>query len=590
MNGNNSDIFPGDKYIQRRSSTKARKDKKKKKKQESKSSSSKSSSLSTSNGDITDVTLMETPDYFDDNPLSYAENKYVKQVEPDPEAEDPKEQAHLLLSSNEADPDDLLAGGGFHDEFEDELQEIEDKRRNFGAFGESSNPKKYGRCRIYRVPIVIAVLFCVGLVATILYVVGFGKTKSKSAHILMAVPPAPTTLNVTCEQADGSDVQSSVPPSCVQACEKAECCWNPKGPYVCSDDTKEQCQAYQAPCATLARLGQNFEYVDGKEEMVVFPMDTSLNYSCARKAFEVPTACRQGCAKASCCWSTDSNYTCTDDTVHYCGDYKQACGFLNQVVTEDGSNGNGNNGAPFPTAPSGLDVYCNPSEMEQISLHICQDKCSQASCCFDTGVISCQDRYPDACHPYSVACGILNELAVAPGNSKDITATNTDNSGTSTSSINVPAAPSDFATACSKDAILNANDHGATLVQCEEYCLSAECCWAPNVQSCASNSVCDQYQVNCQVFVTLFQAPATSPATSPPTSPPTNKPTQAPTNAPTKPVLDNVPIASEDLNWFCKKDVLNSTVESGEFIGECSGFHGFRTEIQWMMFFSLRQN
>ena len=153
-------------------------------------------------------------------------------------------------------------------------------------------------------------------------------------------------------------------------------------------------------------------------------MKAGLHTECQRTfSDEVSDACRAGCMEAECCWNEQTTFLCSADTVHNCVDYKDVCSFLNDRM-DGGPYDSGDEASPglgewpFPNAPEGLSVYCDPTEMEDISLHICEDKCGDAECCWKTGVNSCISEYPpQACRDYTQACGILNRLATAPDNS-----------------------------------------------------------------------------------------------------------------------------------------------------------------------------
>jgi hypothetical protein len=161
-------------------------------------------------------------------------------------------------------------------------------------------------------------------------------------------------------------------------------------------------------------------------------------------------------------------------------------------------------------------------------------------------------QYGSDCHDYALACGILNDLKTASGNDNDIGASNAP-----APTEEIPDAPSDLATRCARDNIIGGTNSGEALIQCEEDCLKASCCWQPNVESCASyNPVCDDYKGPCQIFVALFEVPEGSPAPSK-------------TTAPAKQQLDNVLEPSPDMQEFCKKENLKLSVNNGQYIIKC---------------------
>lgn len=526
---------------------------------------------------------------------SYADSKYVKQPPTTPTPTTTNDEINALLQGGSHDPDDPLASPGdvdkdavFRDEFEDELDEIEmemreDKRRNLNRFTTSNSERRTGLSklafylRVYAIPLLMGLLFLVGLAAGILYLMGFGKSKDNGVQkYLQAVPVAPATLKLMCETTDldGSSANTfQVPALCHDACAKAECCWNTaaNSPYVCTTDTQNQCLPYKDECSqhqefigtTLPPQANNNNNNGGggppvttndDDEMMVPEFPSSLRDACKVTGLEASTECKAGCAAASCCWDDQTTVLCSTDTVTNCGDYKNACDFLNDPDTSSG-NGSGMDIIKtwsFPDAPQGLSVYCDPGEMEEISLHICEDKCNEAECCWKDGTESCVSTYPaEACHDYTQACSILNNLNTAPGNSHDVTA---ETAPTTSSASNVPEAPSNLADTCSQDRIANSEKGGEALIACEQDCLRASCCWQPNVDSpCTDNEFCAAYESPCSIFKSLFGKPDD----------------YDPKSETLAPIISQVPQASSQIDLTCNPDVLKPSVDSGKFIVEC---------------------
>ncbi|CAB9529808.1 expressed unknown protein [Seminavis robusta] len=588
-----AEAVPGEKFM---ASKRGKKDKKKKSRSSSKqvspppsfhasmsNMSSKNSSSSTRSRSPVDFSKSTSS-------LDAFGSKYVlppKQPEVQPETD-------ALLTMN-VDPNDPLAGGAddWKDEFEDEMDEIEmreEKRRNLEAFGEpteSSFSKNLRSCRVYAVPIFICILFVFGIVALVLFVVMGSKSDSSSKNLKVhqTVPVAPASLDLMCAAVTqgGNPNHFEIPALCQESCQKAECCWNPDGDYVCTSESKGNCPAYEKECGDwkehLAAPKPDDTTTTGNR-MSVPEFPAGLRSQCARTAFEVSDDCKLGCAEASCCWDDKETVVCSASTVHNCLNFKELCSFLNdpihQDVDEEGgasfdNNSDGDNPVmeesgsatvtkpptiPFPPAPSGLDVYCDPSEMEEVSLHICEDKCGQAECCWKTGVQSCVSTYPaQACHAYTQACGILNRLNTAPGQSHDVTSSEAPEGTESSNSNNVPAAPVDLATSCSQEKITDPDTGGQALISCEQTCLKASCCWQPNAANpCTGNARCSAYQEPCSVFKSLFDKPDEYNS---------NDVTLAPM------VVTEVPDAPQSLAMNCNPDVLKTNVNNGKFIVEC---------------------
>lgn len=507
-------------------------------------------------------------------------SQYVLPPQPKPE-----EQISLVSSDN-LDPDDPLAGhDNFQDEFEDDMDEIEmDKRQNFNSFSNKSDKRSNGGKKSMVkvvIPLLVGILFLLGLVAGILYLAGVGKSKN-SNKTAQAVPSAPETLSLMCHDSNPQS-RSDAPALCKDKCFDAECCWHPEGDFKCTGETQKQCPPYQVECNVWKdQLLGGAENHDG--EMNVPPLPAGLQTNCA-KTFgnDVNNDCKTGCAAAACCWNKYATHICTGDSVHNCLAYNEICEFLNDHLDKNGAyiqggeptagnddedpdeisggydlgaNGNPNSKDwPWPDAPDGLSVYCDPAEMEEISLHICEDKCDDAECCWKEGIDSCIDKYaPQACHDYTTSCAILNQLNLAPGNSHDITSQTPPPATAQSNDNTLPQAPSDLASKCSKDKLVGSDSGGTALIECERECLKASCCWQPNAATpCKDNNRCPAYGA-CDIFANLFEKPDDY------------DPNQA-TLAPMK--VSQVPAAAPDINTSCSNDVLSTRVEGGKFIVEC---------------------
>jgi hypothetical protein len=585
--------FPGQNYVPRRSSTK---DKDSKHRRRSTSNNKSPTLMMTRNsnggGSNKSNTSRETdnssPNNNSSSILEQRGNKYV--LPPAPSAIVEQEALLLTSSANMMGSDDPLAlasGEVWNDEMEDEMDEIEmreEKRRNFDAFGETEETslfkKRLRSCQHYIIPAFFFFLFLGGVVAIILYLSGGFATSNNSKQTnktIQTVVPAPESLDLMCapDAKLGTD-RLEIPALCQDFCLKSECCWNPNGAYVCTSESQVNCQGYMTECGTWQKkqaeeppleMENPNGSLDYNNPQIVPLFPAGLQTACVRTAFQVSVDCRQGCDDAACCWDHHANQLCTADSIHNCGDYKEVCSFLNDLLlpdnTEEDPTGDTTEGDtidlgdfPYPPAPSGLDIYCDPSEVESVSLHICTDKCAQAECCWKNGVTSCVELYPpDACYPYTFACDILNGLDTAPGNINDIT-TEEAPQGTETSTTeNVPQAPSDLATTCSKDRITDPETGGESLIVCEQECVKASCCWQPNAAfPCPDNERCSAYTGPCQIFVSLFDKPKDyDPADE----------TLAPI------VVTDVPPAPQSINMNCNPDVLKANIDMGKFIVEC---------------------
>lgn len=493
-----------------------------------------------------------------------------KYVLPPQQPKRAKEEHDPLMPSDNQDPDDPL-GAGMAEEFHDEMDDVEMREemgRNFNNFGNTEKRSLSGLNRsmrtlkIYAVPILLVILFLLGIVAAILYLAGVGKTK---VIIEQEVPTAPDNLSVLCYDPNPS-IATVVPPLCVDYCRASQCCWDPRGQHTCLEGTEVNCPSYVQQCAPwrdilLGNTKPNNNGSGGPHEVFVPPMRAGLQSACERTfTDEVSNECKAGCFAADCCWNKQATSICSADTVSNCGNYKEVCNFLNNRLSDPPVPGNDaigsdNNNWPFPEAPDGLSIYCDPSEMEEISLHICADKCSDAECCWKNGVSSCISSYPaQACRDYTQACAVLNDLSTAPDNSHDVTSTTPPPATAQSNSNTLQEASDDLDTICSKSRISDTDSGGEALIECEKECLKASCCWQPNAASpCSGDAKCAGYD-SCDIFASLFDRPGDyNPNTE--------------TLAPIK--VSGVPVAASDITQTCNPDVLKTSVNGGKSIVEC---------------------
>ena len=284
--------------------------------------------------------------------------------------------------------------------------------------------------------------------------------------------------------------------------------------------------------------------------------------------------CRQQCSNAECCWAVGSVSCGTNDE---CGGYTP-CAVLNEFTggggtdSHTGTSGsvtapaNTDHGSPFPQAPDGLSVYCSPSEMEEISLHICMDKCEPASCCWNSHLDMCDESVSaELCEPYVQACAILNELVHYP-----------DDNGANTNPVvpppsntnNVPRPPADFETRCARSNIIGSDNGGDFLIECEEDCLEASCCWKPGVEGCTENSRCLAYTDHCSIFVSLFQDESSSGGGASDESGSNNNDGNTDGNAGNS-VTSDVPEPPNNLDFICAPENLSIAVDNGASIVAC---------------------
>ncbi|CAB9529529.1 expressed unknown protein [Seminavis robusta] len=604
-------------------------------------------------------------DHLGASTLENVGNKYVlppKQPEP---------ETHALLSSDMADPNDPLGGPieSFQDEFDAELDDIsmrDTKSRNFINLSEleARNTKSTRtRCRQC-----ITYIFILAIIGAVVGIVVYTQTSSSKndddiGKIPQQVPKTQARLvGLYCHEGEDLGPGQSVTlplkltDDCKNVCRKAECCWNPHGQYACTTESRDNCVAYKEcqdfmiPHTTSDATDEDGDPNDDSvipNEMDVPAAPATLKTTCVPIGadFTATQTCFDICERASCCWNSTSDLTCTAASFQAnCAPYEEHCSFFNDhphkqqdkqglpfavapsdleslcdvgtmeelgmencekqcnlaeccwkvgtvncestvpdnmcepyakacaVLNTIGQNSvvNNNNNRPqttprptstprpaatpqpaptpgsssssssvVPEAPNGLDVYCDPSEMEEISLHICEDKCSKAECCWSTSSEACPSSVqPETCQPYVKACAILNDLQTD-------NAPNPDNQ-TPGNNNNVPQASGDFSTRCSKENIIGSSDGGQVLIQCERECLAASCCWQPNSQSCTSNARCSAYEEPCSIFVGLFEPGGDG-----------------------TPGNGGVPQAPGNLAATCAPDVLTTSVNNGAAIVEC---------------------
>ena len=608
-----------------------------------------------------------SPNYYDDNnddnnntsALAYADKRYVRTP---PVGQDEEESLLLDTPSRTADPHDPLnfmgstnpLEGNFRDEFEDEMDEIEMQQDtsnvkfiNLNELQQQAAHQKSLRKRRRRqgCMCICLLLMVGGIVAGV--VLGTSNnnnnTSDKPSHAnrQQAVPKASSLLKLWC--AEGYDlvpgqteISTDIPKDCEVACLKGECCWNPNSIYECTEETKQECSAYESPCRIMVTNNNDNNENDNDntdEEVETLPAvpqaPATLKTTCfmVGTSYRVTQACHEQCHLGDCCWNTTSTAQCSEEskkdnckpyeqycsfmndhnaspqdqplfpvandeienlcsestmaelgsegcqtecakaeccwkvgTVNcalsvsddMCKDYTSACAKLNTLdVNNNNNNNNNDNGEdstgtslPFPVAPSGLEVYCNPAEMEKISLHICQQKCEPAKCCWGIEEEVCPPNVGgEVCQPYAKSCAILNELQTYPGNDEN---NNEQQSGSINLGVGgeVAVAPTDLAQRCDHDNIAGTENGGNLLIECERDCLAAACCWHPNMESCSSNEHCSAYEKPCSMFVGLFDSGSESSVAAVPTAPST-------------------------LSTVCSPDVLSTDINEGKFIVEC---------------------
>ena len=363
---------------------------------------------------------------------------------------------------------------------------------------------------------------------------------------LPAVPQAPATLKTTCFMVGTS---YRVTEACHQQCHLGDCCWNTTSTAQCSEESKkEHCKPYEQHCSFMN------DHTSTSQDLPFPVANDEIRDLCAENTLaEVgPERCQTECAKAECCWKVGTVNCALSVPNDMCNDYTSACAKLNTLDVNNNNNNNNNNGEdstgtslPFPAAPSGLDVYCNPSEMEEISLHICQQKCEPAKCCWGIEEEPCAPNVGgEMCRPYAKSCAILNELQTYPGNNDNNDSEEQNGSVALGVGGEVAVAPTDLAQRCDHDSIAGTENGGKLLIECERDCLAAACCWHPNMETCSSNEHCSAYEKPCSMFVGLFDSSSESSVAAVPTAPST-------------------------LATVCSPDVLSTDVNDGKFILEC---------------------
>lgn len=404
----------------------------------------------------------------------------------------------------------------------------------------------------------------------------------------VVVPVAPGSLKAICVPQGPSFTATEM---CYNICEKADCCWNTTSTAHCTADSfQKNCEPYDEYCSFFNEHppgpslpggasgsdGANNPNDDDDEPFP--PASPSLNAVCTEDnmAANGPENCQQQCSLAECCWKVGVVSCPASVSSQLCSGY-DGCNALNDIITGGGTidrpptNTDHANAGPFPEAPGGLEVYCSPTEMEEISLHICQDKCEPAACCWNTHVDSCDASVPaELCEPYVKSCALLNDLASYP----ESNGANTNPAATAApADVNsVPQPPSDFTVRCDKENIVGSANGGDQLIECERDCLKASCCWKPGVDSCVDNQHCDVYNLHCSVFVGLFGGSTTGGTTGSTgsntggTSSGNTGNTGSNTGSGT---TTNIPDAPSELNTVCAPDVLNINVNGGESIVAC---------------------
>jgi hypothetical protein len=422
------------------------------------------------------------------------------------------------------------------------------------------------------------------------YDADFAAASSQAApEFFMTVPTAPATLKTLCVPNPGTT--NEVTDVCASVCDSARCCWDLATTKSCSADSVQNCGPYKDYCSLLNDNnggGADDNSSSSSSSSKIPPAPDGLNVYCNAESMEEISfnICQDKCSgPVECCWK-DGIESCSD-TEDVCQDYK-ACSILNQLsasASASASNSNNDNTfqltpAPasssssptFPEAPEGLPTYCNPSEMEEISLQICQDKCAPAECCWNTQVEACSN---ELCQGYARPCAILNDLQTYPGTTGADVATQQGNNDDNTDDNDnaddnqVPEAAADLADRCSRSAITNSEDGGTLLIACEQECLQASCCWQPNASvTCSDNDRCAAYQEPCSMFLGLFSSPSSSSSGSSSSST-TDAPasTTATEEEPTD--ISSVPAAPSNLQDVCAVDQLKPDVDNGASIVQC---------------------
>jgi len=386
----------------------------------------------------------------------------------------------------------------------------------------------------------------------------------------MVVPEAPATLKTTCVIIGDNFKVTKV---CNDHCQLGSCCWQTNPTRQCTKDSKEQCAPYEEFCSFLNnhpyRDDDNNDDTSSNGDLPFPVAPDNLKTLCSADNSD-RTQCQSSCSKADCCWKVGTVNCASTAPNQMCQDYSP-CEILNKDNLPTASATPSPSTAvsasvtlPFPEAPNDLQVYCNVSEMEEISLSICHDRCTPAECCWNTEKGPCPASVPDdACQPYIKSCAILNNFQTRPGTNDDEQGEEETGSvalggGGGGTADTVPVAPSDLAQRCSHDQIVASSNAGSTLVGCERDCLAAACCWKTDVESCeATNDLCTAYKGPCSMFLGLFDLNGVS------SSSPANTVT-----ASTAPV-PIVPEAPSTIKIVCSPDVLKADVNNGKFIVEC---------------------
>ena len=266
------------------------------------------------------------------------------------------------------------------------------------------------------------------------------------------IPNVETIKSLCNPQQTGSVTQTG---ACAQACQPADCCWDPNPSNNCLQSDFFTCLLYgdcnklQLPPAGTA----------------VAASSTNIGVSCAFSNFNQAgaQACATACSPGACCHETGAAYCFPEDPLG-CLQYDICKIAPNITGNSTGGNPGGASAdakvpeSAFPLNATRLAVDSNCSaEAFSNNTGGCQSVCKGFECCnpYLPKNESCFYDHSQDCIDYA-RCHVLDSLVTPP--------------------------PRDLSAACSIEALVNDSS------VCEFYCIPVECCFS-NDTSCATNDL-----------------------------------------------------------------------------------------------------
>ena len=210
--------------------------------------------------------------------------------------------------------------------------------------------------------------------------------------------------------------------------------------------------------------------------------------------------CQTACAPGACCHDEDLHKNCYANNPESCSLYS-VC-----LVLKDSRTGTFSRPKLAPP-PQDLEIFCDPSEIENYDIDVCESLCRPSKCCFSSDNSNACYSYSDndiKCDDYRLWCSILGAAYGGIGsgppkggtidskNTTDTSSENTidntgqDNAGSLPSNQNELGGSSNSSTTTLSDSPLELEYwcNGQDTDSCSAACEQAKCCLDVEMQRC----------------------------------------------------------------------------------------------------------